>query len=153
MKINYFILLFLNIVLSCSNSPIQSNKKTNATKMLPAFNSRELQILTDSAIFMGNQKAYNKAAMIYLLNDLDVEFLYYAMIMANKYNYPEAYFHVYIILNNRRNDQKLRNLDDRTKKIALYYLLKSYEMNYGEAKYEVDDIYINKTIPKSTEFE
>lgn len=56
--------------------------------------------LINQAILTGDTLAYSKVSNYYILHVRGDEFLYNAMAMAHKYNYPEAYFHVYWILAN-----------------------------------------------------
>jgi hypothetical protein len=105
------------------------------------------------AINKGDDKAYNEVASFYLIEDKGEDFLYTALTVANRYNNPEACYHIYIILNNERTGNSIDNLDPKTKKMALYYLLKSYEMGFKSAQYQVDEIFkTRKVIPKSEDF-
>ena len=72
------------------------------------------------------------------------EEVYYTKIMAEKYNYPMAYYYLYI----SSRYQNSKNMD----KLAVYYLLKAYEGNCEEAKYGIGEIFKDKPIPKSEEY-
>jgi hypothetical protein len=75
-------------------------------------------------------------------------FLWYSLRMANRYNYPRAYFHSYIHL---ANPYKGEELDDKTKCLAMYYLLKSYELGYLDRKH-LQEYLKNDSIPKASSF-
>ncbi len=81
------------------------------------------------------------------------EFLLTALMMANKYKNAEACFHVYdIIVHSTPKEPKeaLEEMDLRTKNFALYYLLKSNELGFESARYQVTEIFgQNKVPPKS----
>lgn len=114
----------------------------------------QLYKLIDTALDYGDSKAYNKVSNYYLINDMDESFLFPALIMANRYHEPAAYFDVYDILCNLRYDSHLDRMDSLSRSMALYYLLKSYELNFSSAKYEVKRIFSikGKSIPKSNQF-
>ncbi|WP_396146576.1 hypothetical protein [Flavobacterium sp.] len=100
--------------------------------------------LTDSlfnlAISKGDEKAYNNVAGNYILDANYQGLLYYSTIMANKYNSPEAHFHIFLILSNTNNGKPFNELDDKTKNLALYHLVKSNELGYESAKYSINEV-------------
>lgn len=72
-------------------------------------------------LFSGDTMAYNELKGIFYIGEQKVTgLLYYSLIMSNKYNYKRASYDVYDILT---YDNKV--LDDKTKKMAIYYLQKS----------------------------
>ncbi len=168
MKNNIYILLFSVNITCCTwknNDRIQSQKKIEnqfedtfiSVRPCTSINNKLLmKELIDSAILQGDSKAYNKVASYYLLEDMGKDFFYYAFTMANKYKNEEAAYHVYKILVYEISDEPkiaLNLMDTKTKYFALYYLLKSYEMGYESAKYQVDEVFgKNNTIPKSSEY-
>ncbi len=118
------------------------------------LNQLQLYKLIDTALDYGDSKAYNKVSNYYLVNDMDESFLFPALIMANRYHEPAAYFDVYDILCNLRYDSHLEGMDSSSRSMALYYLLKSYELNFSSARFEVKRIFSTKgkSIPKSNQF-
>lgn len=105
------------------------------------------------ALDSGDFRTYNRAYYNYFIKDNPEPFLYPAIIMANKYNHPEAYYHVYKVLNSLRNHENLDNLDERTKNLALHYLLKAQERGQKDAKIEALKIFGNEaSIPNSSSF-
>ncbi len=111
--------------------------------------------LIDSAIMQGNKDAYSTVANSEPF--LGPDLLFPALIMANKYNDSKACYDMYYMLCAEGYDSlslDLGTLDKRTKAIGLYYLLKSYELGFDEAKYEIEEMYIDKhlRVPKSSDF-
>lgn len=78
--------------------------------------------LIDRAINKGDTLAYNQIKGIYYIAEQKFSgFLYYSMIMSNKFNHKTASFNVYDILTHGECD----TLDQTSKKIADDYLKKS----------------------------
>ena len=75
------------------------------------------------------------------------------MLMAHKCNLPDAYYDVYWTLANPISGETFNELDLKTKYLALFYLLKSYELGYENSKYNIQDIFgKNAIVPKSSTF-
>lgn len=140
------------------------NNNTNKTghqevTSTPSFVNKDavkMRTLIDSAVNTGNENAYAQVSAFHILHGKEQDFLYCALIMANKYQSPMAYFHVYFIFTSaaplNRKDAII-GLDPMTKNLAMYYLLKSYELGYTDAKFEVDDVFgKNITPPKSKDY-
>jgi len=138
---NYISLVFISILLfSCSNKKVEQY----------VLNNDSINILIDRAINQGDYKAYNTVHSYYNLDGNTEPFLYNSMIMAHKYNLPAAYYDVYWTLANPITGETINDLDLKTRYLALYYLLKSYELGYTNAKYNIQDIFGKKTpLPKS----
>jgi hypothetical protein len=121
-KIGLKIFILLLIIVACK-------KENNDDKIIVSENSasyfqKKLNnlILMDSlskrVIEHGDAEAYFEIQSIYnIAEQKRTSALYYAIIMANKYNYNQAYYDVYEILNST-------NADNKTKKIANEYLKK-----------------------------
>ena len=112
--------------------------------------------LLEKVIERGDSQAYNEVASYYLLENMEAELFYYSFVMANKYDNGEAAFHMYYIIANStpgRPKEALAKMDKRTRSLALYYLLKSYERGFGDARYSVEDIFGDKAVaPKSSSY-
>jgi hypothetical protein len=78
----------------------------------------------------GDTVAYYKISIDFFLADKSKEFLFYALIMANKYNDAQAHYDVYRILTDFF-DSNIETLDTITKELALYHLKKSKELELG----------------------
>ena len=149
------IALVLVLLSSCDNKSniVQTNIAQKPTT--PIDDKRKMYVLIDSAINYGNDKAYNKVASYYLIENMGESFFYYAFTMANKYNSSEAYFHVFDIIAHstpKEPKQALNLMDKRTKNFALYYLLKSYEMGFESARYQVNEIFGKDKIPPKSNY-
>ncbi|UPQ80463.1 hypothetical protein M0M57_06390 [Flavobacterium azooxidireducens] len=72
------------------------------------------------------------------------EEFYFSTIMAQKYNYPKAYYYMYI----HTRYMESKELD----KMAVYYLLKAYEGNCEESKDDIKTIFGNSKIPKAIDY-
>ncbi len=146
-------ILTIGFLYSCQVEPSQKEEEKKITiieQSTPIKNVKLMDSLMSMAVLKGDAIAYNKVASYYWLEDRGEEFLYVALMVANKYNNAEAHFHVYEILNGWRTGEKIENLDGKTRSLALYYLLKSYEMDFSSAKYKVEEIFEGKEIPKSS---
>lgn len=128
MKKIVVICLIVSCVLSCSHS----------TKEVKSMNSstRSINELRKLIIENGDTSAYYELYIQYL--DFESQdFLVYAMIMANKYDYPQAYFDVFDCLtepffqNCTFMDEKM---DEKTASIAINYLLLAAEKGHEQAK-------------------
>ena len=73
----------------------------------------------------------------------DEEFLIYALIMANKYDYPQAYFDVYFYLTNVFPD--ISDIDEATANMAISYLLKAKDKGHHQAIDIVEKYNISST--------
>lgn len=151
MKLIATSLFILAAFISCSDKKDKQHA-TKAYNYRAPLNDRELiNRLLDSSIQYGNDKAYARVASYHLLESQGEEFLYFAVIVANKYNDPLAHYHIYDILAHPRNGRALKNQDLRTQNFALYHLLKSYELGEESAKYQIEEIFgENKAVPKSS---
>lgn len=94
---------------------------------------------------------YNKLFDKFVLDDIDSEILFCSFIMANKHNYPDAYFNVYFSLTHSSTKGALEKVDKQTQNIALYYLLKSYELGSRKGIYIIKNIY-GDSIPNSCDY-
>lgn len=150
MTIKGTIILCLVFLASCNGDKTTQVTKENGNPiaMIPLNDS----LLLNKAINEGDFTAYNKISAKYILQSATTDFFFYSFIMANKYNCPEAYYHVYYFLNIKGsvNNINLYSDDKKTKKISLFYLCKSYELGYEPAKIELISLFgEKKKIPLS----
>lgn len=142
MKYSYIIIVLLCVILnSCS--------KKKSRVVYPEINDLEQIELTDRAISLNDQNAYLKLAEYYGIWGMLEKMLLTSIEMANKNNYPQAYYDVYWILTHSEGYNGIDKLDTKTKYLALYYLLKSYELDPENSKYDVDKIFKNDSIPNA----
>ena len=162
--------LLILIFLSCNNKKEKQQDKNEKQQNrkgkqqlepeLPSYmefynNKKERSRLWEAAIDSGNFAAYNKIAAPYLMTYRFVDLYYYSLIMANKYQCPEAYFNMYLILTHpvSTEDLRLNSIDNNTKNLALYYLLKAKELGYTHAQFSIEDqLGKGKPVPNSSFF-
>ena len=91
--------------------------------------------------------AYKRCYKEYVINGFDKEFLYYAVIMAEKNNFKGAYDDISRILSIQIDNSK----HDFSSKFGNYSLLKAYEMGDKSALEGILNIYVkkNKSVPLS----
>lgn len=83
-------------------------------------------------IEQGDTSAYYNLSVAYL--DYSSEkFLPYALIMANKYDYPQAYFDVFTCLTDIYIEN-INQIDTTTANLAINYLLKADQRQHHQAK-------------------
>ena len=141
--------LLFNCVKTESNKEAKNNKKTLPISNIKKFdiNDQSLKTNLENAILKGDTLVYKKYYKEYLINGNSKEFLYYAVLMAEKNNYKRAYLDIATILDFSLNDSLAYH-----SKYATYSLLKAYEMGDKGAKGSVNYIYVdkNKPIPRSS---
>ena len=92
----------------------------------------------------GDASAYYELSIQYL--DYGYErFLPFALIMANKYNYPQAYFDVYSCLTDLYGcymDEELYLLDETTQKMAIEYLQEGSLKGHSQSRETLGEYYM-----------
>lgn len=147
---NKIIIYILICLFSCTNNK-EDNIPLKASKVYSHNNLDSIQEDLKNAINFGNFNSYNKVANHYILKDNWVDFYYYALLMANKHNCPEAHYHLYYFLTQKIivNEVSLFSNDEYNKKLSLFHLLRSYELGYDKSKRKVKSIYGNHSLPNS----
>ncbi|WP_367331322.1 hypothetical protein [Sphingobacterium multivorum] len=154
MKYIIYVSLLLVFFFSCSQ---EGTKKQNPS-LENVMQVNEHRAMEDSlwrkALNEGNFQAYNEISNNYLLNLKESELYYYSLIMANKYNCPEAYLHLYTILTKSSNFNGIEMVSDdsTTKNLSMFYLVRAYELGDDKAKYIVDKHYGKNKAPLSKKF-
>ncbi|MCC6726241.1 MAG: hypothetical protein IT258_17170 [Saprospiraceae bacterium] len=82
----------------------------------------------------GSIDAYNELRIVYLDSDAG-EFLFYALLMANKHDYPQAYLDVFYALVHGYvgGIEDFDKMDKKTQKLALEYLIKAKKKGVKDA--------------------
>lgn len=111
-------------------------------------NDPKLKKLQEKILTHGDIFAYKELESIYSISGHQNEFLYYSLHMAEEHNYPKAYYSTYFYLISDTTNKKVATIN----KLATFYLLKAYELNDINAKYDVDNLYHNKNIPSADEY-
>lgn len=119
------IVILALLVISCnkkSSSEINTFDSNSASYFREKlYNKKLMDSLNYLVLSKGDTLAYNELKGIHYIGEQKFTgFLYYALIMSNKYNYKVASFDVYDILTTEK-----KFLDEKTKKMANEYLLKS----------------------------
>ncbi|MBK0369547.1 hypothetical protein [Flavobacterium agrisoli] len=118
------IIIIIISVISCNNKePLKLISDNNSATYFreKLFNKKLMDSLNYLVLSKGDTLAYNELKGIHYIGEQKFTgFLYYALIMSNKYNYKVASFDVYDILTTEK-----KFLDIKTKKMANEYLLKS----------------------------
>ncbi|WP_308601535.1 hypothetical protein [uncultured Dysgonomonas sp.] len=140
----YFIIITLSFLLVSCNE-----KEKISASDFPKMSDKDHIDLIEKAINLNDTNAYLKLTQYHgIYGNMD-EILFVALEMANKNRYSQAYYDVYWILTHFEGYNWIEKLEDKTKCLALYYLLKSYESNLENSKYDIEKIFPD-TIPKST---
>jgi len=85
-----YVLVFISIFsISCQQ------KKNQAVEVITMNNTRPINELKELVLLKGDTMAYVELKTAYLNEKYKEEYLLYSIIMADKYNYPSAYYQVY----------------------------------------------------------
>ncbi|MNL01748.1 hypothetical protein D3C87_1222290 [compost metagenome] len=130
MKWNLVILILL--LISCNkknNDEIAISDDNSASYFRRKLENKKLMDSLDYLVMSkGDTLAYNELKAIHYIGEHKFTgFLYYALIMSNKYNYKVASFDVYDILTTNE-----KYLDKETRRMADEYLLKSKRRNSNQ---------------------
>jgi hypothetical protein len=165
----YFFWFIINSCNSTStadvkNNTMQNKDKDTATIYNESFSEPDKQSNTaisgndplipivdlKMSVRRGDTNAYNKLYIAYLTHEENM--LFWSLLMANKYDYTEAYFDVFCCLMNSYNcvEYKLDKMDDKSKKIALYYLRMAADKGHKQAIEVIKDYFPNLSDIKKT---
>jgi hypothetical protein len=106
------------------------SKKTEKSINEP---TRSESVLKDLIMREGDQNAYYELKMAYLDYQYTEEFLLYAMTMANKCDYAEAYFDVYSYLIDVYYPD-ITKIDEKSANLAIDYLIMASDRNWEQAQ-------------------
>jgi hypothetical protein len=114
-------------------------------------NTRPIEELKRLVLLKGDKKAFDELMIAYFNEQYTGEYLFYALFMANKYNYPQAYFDVYQELENLESPYGRSIYEKDTRGFMLEYLKKGAYLGHGQSKYELGNLYMEgKYLPKDT---
>jgi TPR repeat protein len=91
-----------------------------------------IEELKSLALEEGDTMAYDELISAHINEGCEYENLIYSILMAHKHNYPPAYWEVYHSLITAPEAYG-HTVDDKTKEIALEYLMKAAELNDSSA--------------------
>jgi len=151
MKNNLYYLVFL-LPMACTNPneakivlPEQKDSNKVESSNVSVDAKRELM---QKAIYYGDTVAFKKITNEYYFHAPQYEFVYPAIIMANKYNKKEGCFFAYLTLTNPIGGV----VDKKTECLAFYYLLRAYEMKHSNAVEVVKERFGTQKIPSSSSY-
>lgn len=100
--------------------------------------------LKKAVLYEGDPKSYRLLRRAYLhYYTIRHEFLFYSIIMAHKYDHPQAYFDVFHNLTKVYWDD-LTKMDERSAEMAIEYLIIASEKEHHQAKNMVEKHGINR---------
>lgn len=148
MKKEFFIIIIIamaGIWVLCHNRC----DKINNYEMILGHNVRPVEELKE-LVLLGDTKAYDELQIAYLKGKYGEECLTYSRIMADKYNYPRAYFHVYYYLTYSHVPHSTK-IDRTTIALALKYLKKGVSLRDPESTSVMGALCLEgKYVPKDT---
>jgi len=124
-------LLFL--IALCSFSCKKEHEKY--IEVVSMNNTRPINELKKLVLSKGDTVAYNELETAFMNEKYSEEYLLYSIVMADKYNYHRAYFHVYNCLTSVF-EFNVGEIDEATKALAIKYLKKGAELNDPESTKE-----------------
>jgi hypothetical protein len=154
---NISLLALICILFSCNNKKVEKQnniaKPEESSNTVSFYNKKyrdfdKMEALKKAIKSKGDTIAFIELEEIYFNSRHGEEFLYYAIFMANAYNYSGGYMAVYRILHTDFGAEKYQ-LNDR---LANYYLLKAYELGNRSASFSIEDRFYNVRIPTSKEY-
>lgn len=92
-----------------------------------------------AVLLQGDTSAYSDLYTGYVNDAFPGESLYYSLIMANRYDHPQAYFDVYGTLAYELYPT-VEDVDPETANLAIRYLLKAYAKGHPQAVELVDEL-------------
>ncbi|NNP71083.1 hypothetical protein [Acinetobacter sp. Ac_5812] len=152
--INFVFILFLsNFLIACDFNDEKGFDTRDAI-----YSERKIDELLAKSLRNGDCEAFQNAVVNRHLADDGYSIFYYTQIMANKYNCPIAYYYLGVDMNADEGTYiggiPVWSDDELTRNMAIYNLLKAYELGYEPSKYELE-VFLGddpKKFPKSSDF-
>lgn len=142
MRKSLFILFF--IFCGCKENTNRYDDKPMNHSYVEDYNNKDkIDKLCKRVLTEGDTLAFRELKYIYLISEHSEEFLYFSTVMAEKYNYGPAFQTNYHIL--KTSNQSTQ------KKLAIYNLLKSYELGNKSDIERINEMFPNG-IPKAVEY-
>jgi hypothetical protein len=141
MRILILIFTLFQLV-ACNQKAEKESKSVDKSINQP---TRSMSVLKGLVLTKGDKDAYYELKMAYLDFEYPEEFLLYAMTMANKYDFAEAYFDVYGCLKNIYYSD-ITKIDQKSASLAIDYLLKANEKNNEQAQEIVKEYSVNNKV-------
>ena len=144
-KIKLVLGILLGFTLSFFNASLLKNSTTKTDEQYIVTNSRnvfildsvEFKLTADSVLLYGNENSYTELLYHYgSIHNGSKELLYYALIMADKYSYPEASYNIFGIIKdfNKNNTLLLSEM-------MRYYLLYGAKNGSSSSCFQLKEYY------------
>ena len=144
MRPTYILFLVALILISCKH------KKENPIHVRTLNSTRPIKELKELVLLKGDTFAYEELWVAFMNEKYNQEYLIYSIIMADRYNYPHAYFYVYHCLTSVF-EYKAGVIDEETKTLAIKYLKRGVELKDCNSTKELGDLYLEgKYVLKDT---
>ena len=141
---NKIFFFFIFLLLACKGENSIDNAKPMNSGYVNDYNNKiKMNELHNRVILTGDTIAFRNLKHIYTISEHSEEFLYVSTVMSEKYNYGPAFQTNYQILKLNKNIA--------LKRLAIYNLLKSYELGNKNNTKELNELFL-KGIPKSTDY-
>lgn len=138
----------LSLIAICFFSCKQKTEKP--IEVITMNHTRSIDTLKELVLSKGDTIAYNELHTAFMNEKYLEEYLLYSIIMANKYNYPPAYYQVYDCLTSIYEHHSIE-IDEKTKALAITYLKRGVYLNECQSTKELGDLYLEgKYVPKDT---
>lgn len=149
----FFYVVIVTVLFSCSKNENQAGSELVCEESLK-YRFGDIKKELNKALEHGDFDSYNKVSNYYILSDDWIGFYYYAQLMANKHNCPEAHYHIHYFLTQELTIEGINmySNDLMTNNLSLYHLLKSYELGYKKSENKIRSIFKNKPIPSAKDF-
>ena len=102
--------------------------------------TRPIKELKELVLSKGDTVAYDELSIAYLNEEFGEEYLLYSLVMANKYHYPHAYYHVFACLISVYENNNIA-IDNETVELAICYIKKGAELKEGNSLAFLSDLY------------
>lgn len=143
--------VFLLIVIFLCSLSCKQKFKHYGERVITMNQTRPINELKELVLKKGDIAAYDELSIAYLNEKYLAEYLLYSIIMADKYNYPRAYFQVYHCLTYAYKFNLHSEFDEDTKNLALKYLKMGAELRDPESMEHLGNLYlVGKYVPKDT---
>jgi len=93
-------------------------------------------------VLNGDTIAYNRLRAVYMNTPHEGEFIFYSIIVANKYHYPLAYYDVYLEIRFLEKLMPDKSCNKETKTLMSEYLKAAARLGYSKAKYDLRQLQI-----------
>ena len=132
-------LLGIIVFIGCSNT---NKRDENKIQTVNELNISIQSKLKNDILKNGDIDAYEKLSNYYMDFQIPEELMFYSLVMANDFNYPQANYDVYvnICLHYKRTGRISLGMSE----LALMHLIKASKLGHHQAIEEVKEYNINK---------